>query len=293
MAVKARASVDLASVSDGTGILKVTTAPTAYTTTTGGFKPSYRIALSTVAAQSSVEAVKAGDMVQYSYYQYKVGYVDGTYAYLAARTSIRGATGAAGSSVTAVKLQYALAESAEEAPDSGWQDSVPEWEAGKYIWQRPVTTIGASTTQTGDAALFGAFNSLAEGVAGNSSRISQTAESVKVQFDGVSGQLQKQAAAVDGLSSGLVSTDAKVENLKSWLQVDADGLTMGKSDSPYISKLDNSKLGFYAHSGEGDTELASFGADGMEIPNASIGRLAVEPYEITVRGGHLLVQYAG
>lgn len=80
----------------GTGILKITTAPSSYTTATGGYTPKYRIALSTVKTQSSVSEVIVGDVLQYSYYQYPVGYVDASYVYCGTRTSIRGATGAAG-----------------------------------------------------------------------------------------------------------------------------------------------------------------------------------------------------
>ena len=80
----------------GTGILKITTAPSSYTTETGGFTPTYRASLSTVKTQSKVNEVLVGDVIQYSYYQYPVGYVDSSYVYTGARTSIRGSTGAAG-----------------------------------------------------------------------------------------------------------------------------------------------------------------------------------------------------
>lgn len=80
----------------GTGILVVTTAPSAYTTATGGFTPAYRIALSTVLTQAKVDEVLVGDMVKYSYYTYQAGYVDASYVYLGTRVSIRGATGSAG-----------------------------------------------------------------------------------------------------------------------------------------------------------------------------------------------------
>jgi hypothetical protein len=79
----------------GTGILPVTTAPSSYTTATGGFTPVYRIALSTVKTQSGVSSVFVGDQLRYSYYLYPVGYVDSSYVYLGTRVSIRGATGAA------------------------------------------------------------------------------------------------------------------------------------------------------------------------------------------------------
>lgn len=81
----------------GTGILKVTTAPSGYTTAIGSYTPKYRIALSTVTSQSKVSKVMVGDVIQYSYYQYHVDYLDSSYAYISAtRTSIRGATGATG-----------------------------------------------------------------------------------------------------------------------------------------------------------------------------------------------------
>lgn len=81
----------------GTGILKVTTAPSSYTTEVDGFTPIYRIALSTVLSQSGVSEVKVGDTIMYSFYQYFVGYVDASYAYIGkSRTSIRGTTGATG-----------------------------------------------------------------------------------------------------------------------------------------------------------------------------------------------------
>lgn len=74
----------------GFSLLKVTTAPSAYTTATGGFTPAYRIALSTVKSQSKATEVLVGDTLAYSYYQYPIGYVDGSYVYLGTRVSIRG-----------------------------------------------------------------------------------------------------------------------------------------------------------------------------------------------------------
>lgn len=80
----------------GTGIYKVTTAPSSYTTATGGFTPTYRIALSTAKSQSGASEILVGDNLRYSYYLYPVGYVDSSYVYLGARNSIRGAQGAKG-----------------------------------------------------------------------------------------------------------------------------------------------------------------------------------------------------
>lgn len=80
----------------GHSILKVTTAPTSYTTATGGKNPIKRMALSTIKTQAKVDEVLVGDQILYSYYLYNIYYLDASYAYMDAYTSIRGATGAAG-----------------------------------------------------------------------------------------------------------------------------------------------------------------------------------------------------
>ena len=90
----------------GTGMYKITTAPTAYTTTVESFTPSYRIALSTVLSESGADKILVGDVLEYSYYHYPVGYNDGTYVYTGARTSIRGAQGTQGVSSKGYKLHY-------------------------------------------------------------------------------------------------------------------------------------------------------------------------------------------
>lgn len=79
--------------SRGFSVLKITTAPSSYTTATGGFTPAYRVALSTVKSQSKATEVLVGDTVIYNYYTYPVGYVDSSYVYLGTRASIRGAAG--------------------------------------------------------------------------------------------------------------------------------------------------------------------------------------------------------
>ena len=80
----------------GPGLLSITTAPSSYSTTVNGVKPSYRIGLSTVKSQAGVSAVLAGDTLRYSYYLYPVFYVDASYAYCKARVSIQGDPGETG-----------------------------------------------------------------------------------------------------------------------------------------------------------------------------------------------------
>lgn len=77
----------------GTGILKVTSSPDSYTTTTNGVNPIKRMAISTIKTQSGVSEVLVGDCIAYSYYLYHIYYVNATYAYMDKYQSIRGATG--------------------------------------------------------------------------------------------------------------------------------------------------------------------------------------------------------
>lgn len=118
---KGDTGADGAKGSRGFCTLKITTAPSSYTTTTGGFTPAYRVALSTVLTQSKAANVIIGDIVIYSYYTYLVGYVDSSYVYLGARTSIRGSTGAAGA---AGKTAYAYAQ------DGGYTGTEAEFAEG-------------------------------------------------------------------------------------------------------------------------------------------------------------------
>ena len=73
--------------------LAITTTPAAYTTAVGGFTPSYRIELSTVKTQSGIDTVYVGDTLVFGIYRYPVGYVDTSYVYTSARTSIKGDAG--------------------------------------------------------------------------------------------------------------------------------------------------------------------------------------------------------
>lgn len=97
----------------GTGILNTTTGIAAYTTAVGGVTPAYRILLSTLKTQSKVNNVLVGDTVRYSYYVYPVVYVDTEYVYLGTRVSIRGSTGASGTTPVKGTDYYTAADKAE------------------------------------------------------------------------------------------------------------------------------------------------------------------------------------
>jgi hypothetical protein len=91
----------------GNGILKVTTAPTAETSTVDGYSYKYKFLLSNVISESGASEVLVGDTIKYSYYEYGIGYVGTSYAFAYTRTSIRGASG---TSVTVSSVSESTAD---------------------------------------------------------------------------------------------------------------------------------------------------------------------------------------
>ena len=54
------------------------------------------------------------------------------------------------SAVSDVDVEYALGDSATEAPEDGWSTVAPEWVDGKYMWQRTVTTYADGSSEVSD-----------------------------------------------------------------------------------------------------------------------------------------------
>ena len=52
-------------------------------------------------------------------------------------------------------VEYALSESTSEAPQTGWSTSAPEWETGKYMWQRTTVTYADSTQENPHIVIYG------------------------------------------------------------------------------------------------------------------------------------------
>jgi hypothetical protein len=170
-------------------------------------------------------------------------------------TKIKGDTGTDGASVTAVKLQYAICDSSTTAPTSSWQDSVPDWQTGKYIWQRSVTAIkdasGTSTEQISDATLWGALNSVATSVAEvkesaetNASSISNlttTTTQLQSSLTQTADQLRASVSTIETAVSQAATTTNKVDE---YLTFDADGLTIGRSDSDMKVQITNADQRF-------------------------------------------------
>ena len=54
------------------------------------------------------------------------------------------------SNIKSVSVQYALSDSYVTPPTTDWSTTAPEWQSGKYMWQKTVTTYGDGTTVSSD-----------------------------------------------------------------------------------------------------------------------------------------------
>ena len=58
--------------------------------------------------------------------------------------------------VTNTVIQYAVGDSSTSAPTTGWDTASPQWQSGKYIWQRTAITKNGSTTYSNVTCIQGA-----------------------------------------------------------------------------------------------------------------------------------------
>lgn len=63
---------------------------------------------------------------------------------------------ATGNAITGVDVEYALGDSPTEAPQTGWSTTAPEWQAGKYMWQRTKTTTSKGSSYSEPTCIQGA-----------------------------------------------------------------------------------------------------------------------------------------
>ena len=53
--------------------------------------------------------------------------------------------------VNKVQVQYALGDTSTTPPTAGWSETAPEWQTGKYMWQKTVTTYSDGSTKESKA----------------------------------------------------------------------------------------------------------------------------------------------
>lgn len=96
--------------------------------------------------------------------------------------------------VANVAVLYAQGDSPTEAPTSGWDTTAPEWDSGKYMWQKTVTTyVNGETEETAETNITGA-----QGDAGFSPEVTITKEEDKTTISITDATGTKTATIEDG-----------------------------------------------------------------------------------------------
>ena len=135
-----------------------------WTATANPTTPNYTFAISALTGGTGTP--RAGDIVVRSYYRYTVTSVNtsaGT-VLTGTRTSIRGASGAAGTGISAIVEEYYLSTSNTTQTGGSWSQTQPTWVEGRYIWTRSIITWDTTpaTTTTTEPVLAQAINSANE-----------------------------------------------------------------------------------------------------------------------------------
>ena len=120
-----------------------------------------------------------------------------------------------------------------------------------------------------------------ERVSNIESRVTQNANSITASFNSLKKQI-----------------DDKTEVVNAWITEGSDGtnpyLELGTNKSDLKTRLTNSELAFM----DGTDKVAYISNNAMSITNANvdvaeINQLAIYPYQLAVKNGHLLIQYIG
>jgi hypothetical protein len=184
-----------------------------------------------------------------------------------------GPTGATGTGVASMTQQYYMSDSKTTQTGGTWVESMPTWSNGKYLWTRykVVYKNPASTTYTTpvcdssweavneetikrQSAIETKANEITSKVSETyvsnsafehyqntvSSQFTQTKKdftwSINQSVNDAKNEMSGQINGVNGRVDGLKQT---TDNVNNYMSFDNDGLTLGKSDSAFKTKITN------------------------------------------------------
>lgn len=199
-----------------------------------------------------------------------------TIGYSVARMGMNGAqglTGATGTGVASMTQQYYMSDSKTTQTGGSWVESMPTWSNGKYLWTRykVVYKNPASTTYTTpvcdssweavneetikrQSAIETKANEITSKVSETyvsnsafehyqntvSTQFTQTKKdftwSINQSVNDAKNEMNGQINGVNGRVDGLKQT---TDNVNNYMSFDNDGLTLGKSDSAFKTKITN------------------------------------------------------
>lgn len=184
-----------------------------------------------------------------------------------------GATGATGTGVASMTQQYYMSDSKTTQSGGSWVESMPTWSNGKYLWTRykvtyknPASTVYTTPvcdssweavneeTVKRQSAIETKANEITAKVSETyvsnsafehyqntvSSQFTQTKKdftwSINQSVTDAKNEMSGQIDSVNGRVDGLKQT---TDNVNNYMSFDNDGLTLGKSDSAFKTKITN------------------------------------------------------
>lgn len=185
----------------------------------------------------------------------------------------QGVQGATGTGVASMTQQYYMSDSKTTQTGGSWVESMPTWSNGKYLWTRykVVYKNPASTTYTApvcdssweavneetikrQSAIETKANEITSKVSETyvsnsalehyqntvSSQFTQTKKdftwSINQSVTDAKNEMNGQIGSINGRVDGLKET---TDNVNNYMSFDNDGLTLGKSDSAFKTKITN------------------------------------------------------
>jgi len=183
------------------------------------------------------------------------------------------ATGATGTGVASMTQQYYMSDSKTTQSGGSWVESMPTWSNGKYLWTRykvtyknPASTVYTTPvcdssweavneeTVKRQSAIETKSNEITSKVSETyvsnsafehyqntvSSQFTQTKKdftwSINQSVTDAKNEMSGQIDSVNGRVDGLKQT---TDNVNNYMSFDNDGLTLGKSDSAFKTKITN------------------------------------------------------
>lgn len=184
-----------------------------------------------------------------------------------------GPTGATGTGVASMTQQYYMSDSKTTQSGGSWVESMPTWSNGKYLWTRykvtyknPASTVYTTPvcdssweavneeTVKRQSAIETKANEITAKVSETyvsnsafehyqkdvSSQFTQTKKdftwSINQSVTDAKNEMNGQIGSVNGRVDGLKET---TDNVNNYMSFDKDGLTLGKSDSAFKTKITN------------------------------------------------------
>lgn len=215
--------------------------------------------------------------------------------------------GVYGNSMAGMTPYYCLSTSREEfeaVEGAVWQTTMPSVTNDTYLWEKYIITMSDGSTKETDPVLHGAYTELKDKLNVEISTVKASIETaqdsilstVKSQYvlsddlqkyksdmettiQQTNSEIRQTVSQINSVESAVSGMQETVTNVNTYMSFDINGLELGKSNSPFKTKITNEKLAFT----ENDEEVAylsnntMFIKDGQFMNSLSIGNFGFVP----------------